>query len=448
MSLESCAIFVPFLVLFPLLLAKKTTPFAGSLVGVSVGLVLVSLMGALHISDLSMVADQGVKLLIQVVSILIGAFYFVSCSEDSGILKGLMDWISKILTHRGQRLFLIGFALSLVFEGAGGFGTPLFLVMPLLMEGGVPPLIAAVTPLMAASVGVPFGALGVPVMVGFSGANPEIVAQNVAPWMALIALPAGVLVARNLSGGSLLNRTMLPWVGLVITAFSGGLLLGVRFSPNIPTLLGGILALSVGLATAHRHKVPITKMAKTGAWIYGGLLGTLLLTRAFHLPFPPFFVFFFFGSLAVLVQKKPLPLRRTLVRCSRTIGVVCSWILWISVVKHLGFITTLGNSLPVLLTKEFSTITGFFGSLLFGSATFSNLLAAPITNSKFHDLVAFGASLGTTLTLQSAMVLQSLAPQELRYADIAKKLVPLFIAGLVIWCLALLLRVPGLGLTP
>ncbi len=440
MTLEICAIFVPFIVLFPLLFAGKTTPFAGSLLGVGLGILLVLLMGAIELPELLIISNQGYGLWIQVASVLLGAFYFVTCSEDSKILAGLMDWISKTLTHRGQRLFLIGFAVSLTFEGAGGFGTPLFLVMPLLLQDGVPALKAAVTPLMAACLGVPFGALGVPVLVGFSGSNAQLVAQDVAPWVALIALPGGILIARNLAQRSLFSRSMLPWLLLVIGAFSGGILIGIRFSASIPTLLGGILALAVGIGTAQKTRVPMSRTAKTGAFIYSGLLTTLLMTRALNLNISPFFVFFLFGSIAVFTQKKILPFQRTFYRSWRTLSVVTAWILWISVVKHLAWIDALGHALPLAMTKALSPWTGFIASVLFGSSTFSNLLLSPITDPRYHAMLAFGAALGTTLTLQSAMVLQSLSPTPLRYSEIARKLVPLFIAGLVIWCLALLLQ--------
>jgi L-lactate permease len=438
-SLQSLVIFVPFLILFPLLLAKRTTPFAGSLLGVGVGVILAAAMGIGSLLDIPQILATSSGLLIQVLSILLGAFFFVTCSEKSGILASLMEWLSASLIHRGQRLFLIGFAVSLVFEGGGGFGTPLFLVMPLLLHDRVPSLKAAVTPLMAACIGVPFGALGVPVLVGFSSANPQQVGLSVAPWLAVTAIPVGLLIARNLAGRSLLSRTLLPWVLLVIAGYSGGLLLGIRFSTSIPTLLGGLCALLLGIATAKKERTPMKPQAISGAWIYGGLLITLLITRALNLAVPPFFIFLLFGVFAVLSGKTPIPIQATLSRCWRTIAVVTSWILWISVSKHFGWITQLGQELPRALTTQMSPVTGFLGSLLFGSATFSNLLMSPITDPRYHGLLAYGSALGTTLTLQSSMVLQSLSPTRIRYADIAKQLIPVFISGLVIWSLALIL---------
>ena len=114
---------------------------------------------------------------------------------------------------RDRRLqaIIIGFMFGAFIEGAAGFGTPAALAAPLLLALGFPAMAAAVVCLVFNSVPVTFGAVGTPVIVGFSflknlvaesvAANPNLPFQNydgfgaaVGQWATFMHAPMAIIL--------------------------------------------------------------------------------------------------------------------------------------------------------------------------------------------------------------------------------------------------------------
>jgi lactate permease len=66
---------------------------------------------------------------------------------------------------------LIGWAFAYMIEGASGFGTPVALASPMLVQLGHDPFAAVACCLLTNTLATVFGAVGTPVWFGFAALN-------------------------------------------------------------------------------------------------------------------------------------------------------------------------------------------------------------------------------------------------------------------------------------
>lgn len=71
--------------------------------------------------------------------------------------------------HPVAEVFLIFWSFLNILEGASGFGTPVALTAPMMIELGHDPVSAVVCGLLLNTLGTIFGAVGTPIWFGLSG---------------------------------------------------------------------------------------------------------------------------------------------------------------------------------------------------------------------------------------------------------------------------------------
>ena len=212
--------------------------------------------------------------------IIFGAILLLNTLQESGALKTIRRGFTDISPDRRVQVIIIAWLFGSFIEGAAGFGTPAAVAVPLLVGLGFPAMAAVMAGMIIQSTPVSFGAAGTPILVGVStglSTDPAIAtlvaAEGFADWtgylatigfrVAILHAIAGTLVPLLVS--AFMTRFFGPnrsfteglkvWKFALFAAFSMTLpyLAAARFlGPEFPSLIGGLVGLSIVIATARR----------------------------------------------------------------------------------------------------------------------------------------------------------------------------------------------------
>ena len=215
-------------------------------------------MDLLHIIGYSV---SGFIRSLDVLCIIFGAILLLNVLSKLGIISSIGEGFSKISKDRRIQVLIIAWMFGAFIEGAAGFGTPAALAAPLLVGLGVPPFAAAMAALVANSVPVCFGVVGVPSMTGFSAIAPLVERLGVDSGAYSAQLYATV-AAINVSFGVLIpfvivmmitiyfgeKKSFKPALEILPLALYAGAafclpyyLIAAFIGPELPTLLGSII---------------------------------------------------------------------------------------------------------------------------------------------------------------------------------------------------------------
>jgi len=190
------------------------------------------------------------------IAIVFGAICFFVAMERSGAMETLREWLRGISPHPVAQLMIVGWAFQFLIEGASGFGTPAALAAPLLVGLGFPALRVAALCLSLNSIPVAFGAVGTPIWFGFAPLGLEAEALGSLGLRAALLLAAAALVAPSLA-----LRFLLPWgtirrsLGFILLstlACVAPMVALAPFSPEFPSVLGGLAGLAITVLIASR----------------------------------------------------------------------------------------------------------------------------------------------------------------------------------------------------
>ncbi|MBI9091513.1 MAG: L-lactate permease [Desulfobacterium sp.] len=218
---------------------------------------------------------------INVLIIVFGAIIILYTLRESGAMETISYGFTTISPDRRVQTIIIAFLFGAFIEGSAGFGTPAAICAPLLLGLGFPALAAVCVSLILNSIPVTFGAVGTPVWFGLktlrtsvegaiatSGpdatvASFDVFMRNVGEFSALthsvmaILLPLFVVCFMTRFFGK--NKSWSEGFG----AWKFALFAGVSFSipylftafvfgVEFPSLLGGLIGLSVVVAGAKK----------------------------------------------------------------------------------------------------------------------------------------------------------------------------------------------------
>ena len=282
---------------------------------------------------------NGIGIAIQILLIVFGALAVLFTLRESGAIAAINRGFTAISPDRRVQAIIIAWFFGSFIEGAAGFGTPAALAAPLLLSLGFPALAAVMVSLIANSTSVSFGAVGTPTLIGVGQTlnSPEFLEKitgamdysefiyQVGLWTALqhslpaIFVPLLMIAMMTRFFGE--KRTIRDGLAIWPFAIFAGLCFVIPYvlvawllGPEFPSLLGGLIGLSIVLATTRagflQPKIPWDFPAKnnwgknwagnismTGsetknnisifsAWIPYILIALLLvLTRVRSLPF-------------------------------------------------------------------------------------------------------------------------------------------------------------------
>ena len=207
---------------------------------------------------------SGAMTTLSILLIVFGAILILKVLQGGGAVDTIGASLTGVTKDRRVQVLLIGWLLVTFFEGAAGFGTPAAVAAPLLVGLGFPPLVAVVIALLADSVPVSFGAVGIPIWGGFAslksvatlpqGTTFAEFLHSIGFFTALthsfigIFIPlVAVMVMTKITRGSFRDGLKV-WP---IALFSGAafvipyVLIAAFVGPELPSLLGSLIAIPI-----------------------------------------------------------------------------------------------------------------------------------------------------------------------------------------------------------
>jgi lactate permease len=203
---------------------------------------------------------------LDILLIVFGAVLILQLMKKSGGMDGISHSMSSISKDRRVQALIIGWLFVSFLEGAAGFGTPAAVAAPLLVGMGFPPLIAAVLTLVADSVSVSFGAVGVPIMGGFEPLRDVVTLPGFMEFNRFLHEVGAVTGKLHFVLGTFIPLVMVCLMTKMaegsyrkgkeiwlLALFAGAvftipqMLIALLVSPELPALLGSLIALPVFL---------------------------------------------------------------------------------------------------------------------------------------------------------------------------------------------------------
>ena len=222
---------------------------------------------------------QGLLVALTLLYIVFGALLLLETLTKSGAMATIRAGFTSISPDRRVQAIIVGWLFGSFIEGASGFGTPAAVVAPLLLALGFPAMAAVMVGLIIQSTPVSFGAVGTPILVGvnggLSGAGPvedrlaalgvgmpeylERIGLQVALLHATIGTLIPVILACMLTGFFGERRRFADGLAIAPFALFAAFAMTIPYvtvaavlGPEFPSLLGGLIGLSVVMFAASR----------------------------------------------------------------------------------------------------------------------------------------------------------------------------------------------------
>lgn len=224
---------------------------------------------------------NGVIVAATLVFIIFGAIALLNTLQESGGLFSIRKGFTGISADRRVQVIIIAWLFGAFIEGSAGFGTPAAVAVPLLVGLGFPAMSAVISGMIIQSTPVSFGAAGTPILVGVStglsndvavtefvsamdGATFASVLDQIAVKVALLHALAGTFVplivvcmmTRIFGTNKSILDGLRAWKFALFSAIAMTIpyfLTAVYLGPEFPSLLGGLIGLSI-VVTAARNK--------------------------------------------------------------------------------------------------------------------------------------------------------------------------------------------------
>lgn len=212
------------------------------------------LPGAEPLLSLAGVAAEGGFVALTILWILWPALALHHMQQRSGAIDTLRQGLAQLSGSIALQAVLVGWLMTLFFEGAAGFGTPVALAAPLLVGLGMAPVQAVALALLGHAVGVSFGALGTPVaaQVALTGLDGVQIAWRTALLHTVLGSVMMLFFRRTLAASG--HHLGLGWAALATAGFLlPGLALAALLGPELATLGGALLGGVLFIAVLRRH---------------------------------------------------------------------------------------------------------------------------------------------------------------------------------------------------
>lgn len=203
-------------------------------------------------------AEEGAAFaLLPILWVILSALFVYNTTLQSGKMDTIRDLLSGISPDRRVQILLISYAFGGFLEAVAGFGTAVAIPAAILIAMGFEPFQAAVLCLVANTIPVAFGVLGVPVvtLAQVTGLPLDQLSINTClqlfPFAVILPFVLVILLTGRLGGIRGVTGMCLA-SGL---AFAAGQTAAVMVAgPEIAAMTGSLLSMAVILGMAHRSR--------------------------------------------------------------------------------------------------------------------------------------------------------------------------------------------------
>ena len=247
--LKTLAAVVPILLIFVLMLAFKLASYkAGAIALAAAALLAVFVwnMTPLHVAEAA--GEGALSALLPVIWVIFTAMLLYNLSTHCGAMDTIRKALSRYAPDEPSQVLLIVFAFGSFLESVSGFGTSVVIPAAILILFGFAPMRAAVICLVANTVSVAFGVVGIPVITLASVTSlPQ---QTLSLYTSLQLLPFALILPLLLVWMTVRSfRGMRPYIWLCLASgmvFAAGQTLAAWvLGPELPAVIGSILAMTV-----------------------------------------------------------------------------------------------------------------------------------------------------------------------------------------------------------
>jgi lactate permease len=390
--------------------------------------------------------------------LLLGALIFYNILTVHGHFQFITELIDRIPSRLTVALILSFFLVGFL-EGVAGFGVPTMLAAPLMLSAGYRPATAIILPLAANTTAVTFGALGIPLKVGFDiYTSGEVVMHvlmlNLLPVLVLPFLLA-LLYART-EGVKIDWRSELRMLTGAGACFALPYFITGLWSVEFPSVAAGSAGLVLFMVMFAKVQGDIGPAFWWKAfWPYLvfvlmlAVIKPLVAGYSIHFGeglrrlqvFQPGVIFLFAVGVYLAAGRYRdyrssilLPLRDTLIGMKMSMLTILMLVCYTQLVRGslAGMVSGGMEVMPAWLQMVMLPVAGVSGSFITGSATMSNLLLADIVQMPAIGGAAIaiamlhtGSALGNAISLQNIVMIRSVVPsKESDGRIIATNLVP------------------------
>jgi len=182
---------VPIFFIFWALIIKKMKGYLASLLTTLVAIIFALFVYGMPFKlVVSSTVNGALYGLFTICWVIIGAVFLYNVTVKSGQFEVIKNFMASITSDRRLQTLLVAFSFGAFLEGAAGMGAPVAITAAMLVGLGFNPLYAAGICLIANTVPVAFGSLGIPVIAAamVSGIPEMAVSQMVGRTLPILAL--------------------------------------------------------------------------------------------------------------------------------------------------------------------------------------------------------------------------------------------------------------------
>lgn len=234
---------VPIFFIFWALIVKKMKGYVASLLTLSVAtLFALFVYGMPFKLALSSIIHGALYGLFPICWVIIGAVFLYNITVKSGQFEIIKNFMASVTSDRRLQALLVAFSFGSFLEGAAGMGAPVAITAAMLVGLGFNPLYAAGICLIANTVPVAFGSVGIPIITAaqVSGLPEMAVSQMVGRTLPLLALVVPfylvVIMAGFKNSLEVLPAILISGVVFSVVQF----LVSNYINPMLPGILAGL----------------------------------------------------------------------------------------------------------------------------------------------------------------------------------------------------------------
>ena len=234
---------VPILFIFWALIIRKMKGYLASLLTLLVAILLALLAYGMPLKVVASSTVHGALYgLFPICWVIIGAVFLYNITVKSGQFDVIKNFMASITSDRRLQALLVAFSFGAFLEGAAGMGAPVAITAAMLVGLGFNPLYAAGICLLANTVPVAFGSVGIPVFAAaqVSGIPEMAVSQMVGRTLPVLALIVPFYIVIVMSGFKR-SLDVLPAILVAGVVFAVIQFLTSNFvNPMLPGILAGL----------------------------------------------------------------------------------------------------------------------------------------------------------------------------------------------------------------
>lgn len=245
-GLSALAASVPIFFIFWALIIKKMKGYMASLLTLLVAILFAILLYGMPLKlAVSSIIHGAFYGLFPICWVIIGAVFLYNVTVKSGQFEIIKNFMASITSDRRLQALLVAFSFGSFIEGAAGMGAPVAITAAMLMGLGFNPLYAAGICLIANTVPVAFGSVGIPIITAaqVSGLPEMAVSQMVGRTLPILALIVPFYLVILMSGFKK-SLEVLPAILVSGVVFSVVQFLASNYiNPMLPGILAGLASI-------------------------------------------------------------------------------------------------------------------------------------------------------------------------------------------------------------